>query len=189
MREIDKLDKLGEDAIKANLKKYASTESIITLFKLLDKDLDFFVKNLFEGAQEVKDLQDLGNSYGFKTFFEPKITRGFSYYTGNIFEIQERVTELAEVNPPNTSAIIISINEEKEAIKLAKKLREANISCIPFFEKPSKALEYANSYGIKNAIFIGPDEKSKGKFKLRDLVSGKEQMLAESGIIKALKKD
>jgi len=42
MRELDKLDKIGEDLVKANLKKFADTNQVITLFKLLEKDLSFF---------------------------------------------------------------------------------------------------------------------------------------------------
>src|SRR3989338_790090 len=37
MRELDKLDKIGEDSVKLNLKKYANSNTILTLFKLMDK--------------------------------------------------------------------------------------------------------------------------------------------------------
>src|SRR3989338_7693535 len=38
MRELDKLDKIGEDALKTNLKKYADANQILTLFKILEKN-------------------------------------------------------------------------------------------------------------------------------------------------------
>jgi len=88
MRELDKIEKIGEDTVKANLRKYADPNQILTLFKLLAKPLDFFVKNLFDGAEEVKKLQSLGKIYGFKTKFNPFMVRGLAYYTGNIFEIK-----------------------------------------------------------------------------------------------------
>lgn len=86
MRELDKLDKLGEDAIKTNLKKYADANQILTLFKLLEKDLSFFMKNLFDGAEELFKLKDMGKWYGYTVKFNPFLVRGLSYYTGNVFE-------------------------------------------------------------------------------------------------------
>ncbi len=86
MRELDKLDKLGEDTVKLNLKKYADANQIITLFKLLEKDLAFFMKNLFDGAEELFKLKDLGKWYGYTAKFNPFLMRGLSYYTGNVFE-------------------------------------------------------------------------------------------------------
>jgi len=87
MKELDKMGKIGEDAVKANLRKYGDTDQIITLFKLLEKDITFFEKNLFEGAEDIKKLQDFSKIYGFKIKFNPYLARGLSYYTGNIFEI------------------------------------------------------------------------------------------------------
>lgn len=86
MRELDKLDKLGEDTVKMNLKKYADANQIITLFKLLEKDLAFFMKNLFDGAEDLFKLKNLGKWYGFNATFSPFLMRGLSYYTGNVFE-------------------------------------------------------------------------------------------------------
>jgi intein/homing endonuclease len=83
MREIDKLDKIGEDIVKANLKKYADTNQIITLFKLLEKDLAFFVSNMFDGAEDIIKLRELGKKHGFAVVFDPLLVRGLSYYTGN----------------------------------------------------------------------------------------------------------
>jgi len=87
MRELDKMEKLGEDSVKANIRKYADTNQVLTLFKLLDKSFEFFVKNLFDGAEELKELKERANQLGVKTEFNPFMVRGLSYYTGNIFEI------------------------------------------------------------------------------------------------------
>ena len=87
MRELDKIEKLGTDVVKANLKKYTSTNQVITLFKLLEKNLSFFLDNAFEGSEELDDLINKCKLYGIKTRFNPSMVRGFSYYTGNIFEI------------------------------------------------------------------------------------------------------
>lgn len=223
MREIDKIDKIGEDTVKANLRKYANTTQVLTLFKMLEKPLDFFVKNLFDGAEEIKKLQDLGKVYGFKFKFNPFMVRGLTYYTGNIFEIKvqdkkdtiaaggrydkvvgrflnkkmpavgisfslERITDLANIKPEKTKAILISLNQDEKTIKLAQKFRKANIPCTIAFGKPTNALEYANSYEIPYAIFIGREEISEKKFKLKNLETGDEKLLSEKQLIGKLKK-
>jgi len=86
MRELDKLEKLGEDEVKANLKKFTSANQVITLFKLLEKDLSFFKKNAFPGSEELEEFIETAKFYGIKVRFNPIMTRGFAYYTGNVFE-------------------------------------------------------------------------------------------------------
>ncbi len=220
MKELDKKDKIGEDMIKLNLKKYADQNQIITLFKLLEKDLKFFIGNAFDGAKEIQELQLKCKKYSLNIKFNPYMIRGFSYYTGNIFEIIqpgkyslagggrydksvgkylgkempavgisfgfERVVQLANIELETIKAIVISLKQDNETIKLTKKLRESNISCIPSFEKVGKALEFANALQIPYAIFIGEDEIKKEKYKLRDMRLGTEKFLTESQIIKEL---
>lgn len=86
LREIDKIDKVGEDAVKSELIKYADKDQIVSLFKTLRKDMGFFVKQKFEGASELVELMELCKQYKIKAEFSPFLLRGFSYYTGNIFE-------------------------------------------------------------------------------------------------------
>ena len=43
-----------------------------------------------------------------------------------------------------------------------------------YYGKPSKALEYANSYGYERVIFIGKEEIKIGKYKIKDMKTGKE---------------
>lgn len=89
MRELDKIDKIGEDTVKMNLKKYADSNQILTLFKLLEKNLAFFKENAFDGANELLELQKKCKMRGVNIIFDPFLIRGLSYYTGNIFEIKE----------------------------------------------------------------------------------------------------
>ncbi len=88
MRELDKIDKLGIDNVKSNLKKYADSNQILTLFKLLEKDIKFFQDNAFDGAAELSSLIEKCEDYGVKISTNLSLIRGFSYYTGNIFEIK-----------------------------------------------------------------------------------------------------
>lgn len=222
IKEMDKIDKVGEDEVKTNLRKYADTNQVLALFKLMAKPLDFFVKNLFDGAEEIQGLVDKAKMYGLKIEFNPYLARGLSYYTGNIFEIVgenkgsiagggrydrlvgkylnreipaigisfglERLCSLAKIKVKTTKAIIISVDQNKESIALAKKLRKDKISCITFFDKIGKAMDYANSYKIPYVIFVGKDEVDKKKYKLKDMQSGQESLLSEKQLIAKLKK-
>jgi len=89
MRELDKLEKIGEDNVKSNLKKYLDSNKILTLFKMLEKGLPFFKENAFDGAQDLLDLQKECLLYGVKIKFNPYLMRGLAYYTGNIFEVKQ----------------------------------------------------------------------------------------------------
>ncbi len=223
MKELDKIDKIGEDNVKLNLKKYADTNQILTLFKLMEKDLRFFKENAFDGAQQISELIEKCSNYGVGIKFNPFMIRGLSYYTGNIFEVKqengketiaaggrydklvgrfldkeipavgisfglERVTQLAKVDIEKPKAVIISINKDEEMIKLAKKLRKENISCITFSGKTGKAMEYANSLEIPYVIFVGEEEIKKKKLTLKDMKSGEEKEIPEKQLIKDLKK-
>jgi len=89
MKELDKIDKIGEDHVKSNLRKYADANQILTLFKLLEKDISFFKSNAFEGAGELEELEKKCGLYGVKIQVTPTLIRGLSYYTGNIFEVRQ----------------------------------------------------------------------------------------------------
>jgi histidyl-tRNA synthetase len=89
MRELDKIDKLGWDQVKSNLRKYADANQIVTLFKLLEKDLKFFLENAFDGSGELASLVEKCNEAGIKEVkINLSMVRGFGYYTGNIFEVK-----------------------------------------------------------------------------------------------------
>jgi len=223
MRELDKIEKLGQDAVKTNLRKYTSANQVLTLFKLLEKNIEFYKENAFDGAVELESLVDICKSYGIKVSINPYLTRGFGYYTGNIFEIKEpgkssiaaggrydktvgkylnreipavgisfgleRLSQLAKIDVKQSiKVLIISINQDKEAIKLSKKLRKSKIPCITTFGQPGKQLEYANSQNIPYAIFIGEEESKAKKFKLKEMSSGTEKLLTEKQILKTLGK-
>jgi histidyl-tRNA synthetase len=222
MRELDKLDKIGEDQVKGNLRKIAETSQIITLFKLLEKPLDFFVKNLFEGSEDVKKLVEVGKDYGVKIRFNPYMIRGLAYYTGNIFEVKveggkdaicaggrydgivgkylgktipavgisfglERLSEFAQVKPKRTKVILLSLSQNKKTIGIAQKLRKGGVACLVFFGKPGKALDFANSLEIPYVVFVGKEEISESKYKLKDMKSGDEKLLSEKQLLSKLK--
>ncbi len=212
LREIDKLDKIPVKEVEKNLKKIVSDKSAKKLFFYFKKNLSYFVKNNFRGADELRELEGLGKLYGFKIKFTPTLMRGFSYYTGNVWEIWSKGKKAAlagggryddkvgkyinrkipavgisfgtlmdyeklDITDNATQYLIISLNKDRESIKLAQKLRNKGKSCIIYDGRPSKALEYANSHFIQKAVFVGEKEIKSEKFKMKDMKTGKESVL------------
>ena len=197
LREIDKYDKIGEKEIRANLKKF-KVERIVNA---LMEGEDYFSK--FRSYKDILELIKYCKIYGVKVLFSPTVVRGLSYYNGNVFEIKakgvketligggsykfegiqctgisfglDRISILAKVDDNKEKILIISLNEDKEAIKIAGKLRAKGETVSVYYGKPSKALEYANSYGYERAIFIGKEEVKKEKYKIKDMKTGKER--------------
>jgi histidyl-tRNA synthetase len=200
IKEIDKLDKIEEREIINNLKKYKA-EKILEIFKKPEK---YFEK--YENYREIKELKMACLLYGIKINFQPTLARGLSYYNSSVFEVKteemkesvcgggsyifnniqcsgisfglERLSQLTKINIKNNSCLIISLDQDKKSIELASKLRETGTSITLMFGKPSKALEYANSYNINYVLFVGEDEVKKKKFKIRNMKTGKEQFLS-----------
>lgn len=208
IKELDKLDKLPEQEVRANLKKYKADK----LINIVKKPESYFKKYNF--YKEIQALEQYCKSYGVAVKFQPSLARGLAYYNSSVFEIKtkgmkesiagggsylingiqstgisfglDRIAVLSKIKIDNIKAIIISIVQDKASIKLAESLRKQQVSCF-IMDKLSKALDYANSQGIPFAIFIGAEELKKKKFKLRDMKTGKELLLNELELIKKLK--
>jgi len=190
-----------------NLKKIGA-EKLVKIFTGKEKD---FVKYNF--YKEIKELKKYCKSYGVSVEFRPFLARGLSYYNGSVFEVWskelkvslagggsylvdkvqasgiafgfEPINLLAKVDGDKTKVQIISVGQDKEAIELAGKLRGAGISTILLLDKSiGKALDYANSKGVAKVIFVGAEEVKKGKFKVKDMKTGKEEFLGEDKILK-----
>ncbi len=201
IKEIDKLDKLPATEVKKNLKKY-SAEDVLEVFKKPEK---YFER--FQTYKKIQELQELLKTYGIEknTKFQPSLARGLSYYNGTVFEVKikgvretitaggsyefnnvqctgisfglDRLSGLSKIKAIKNKILIVSLNEDKQAIKIANKLRKLNNVVSIYYGKPSKALEYANSYKFNQTIFVGAKEVKQKKFKVKDMKTGKEKTL------------
>src|SRR3989338_860591 len=84
-----------------------------------------------------------------------------------------------------TKVYVIPINAFEDSLKIAEELRNENVSVdIDLTGKgPSKNLQYANSLGIPYVLFVGEEELKQGKVKLKDMVSGKEQLMSAEELV------
>jgi len=210
IKEIDKLDKLPEKEIKQNLKKYKA-ENLLTIFK---KPESYFKK--YKAYEEIQNLKKTAQLYKLKLNFQPFLARGLSYYNGSIFEIKsqnlketiiaggeylinniqatgislglERLELITKIQTQSKKILIISLNQDKTAITLAEKIRKQNIPTQIYYNKPGKALDYANSNNIPLVIFLGETEVKQNKLKLKNMNTGKEKLISEKQLEKKLKK-
>ncbi len=208
INEIDKFDKISQKEIKDNLKKYGA-EKVLEIVK---KDRDFFKK--YDAYSEIEEFEKYLKNYGIKAEFQPSLSRGLSYYNGTVFEVKtskmketicgggsyefegvqctgislglDRLSSLLKIKEDKRRVLIVSLNEDRKAIEIAKKLRNFGNYVSIFYGKPSKALEYANSYGIQQVIFVGAQEVKKKVFKVKDMITGRERVLV---LEKRTKKD
>jgi len=199
LREVDKIDKLPETEVRQNLKKL-NAENVLNSFKKGEK---YFSQ--FESYKEVIGLIEYCKSYGVKVLFSPNIVRGLSYYNGSVYEIRakgirssvagggsymfngiqstgisfslERLEVVSRLKLKKDKWLIVSLEQDVAAIKLAQRLRSKGKIVSLYYGKPSKALEFANSYNYNKAIFVGAKEIKVKKFKVKLMSTGKESVL------------
>ncbi|MCX6750075.1 MAG: ATP phosphoribosyltransferase regulatory subunit [Candidatus Pacearchaeota archaeon] len=151
----------------------------------LSRGLSYYNGTVFEiktDKMNDKSKISLASNSSSVTWMKETICGGGSYEfngvqcTGISFGL-DRLSMLADFNFTKNSVLIVSLNEDKQAIKIADMLRERGDAVSIFYGKPSKALEYANSWNIKQVIFVGAEEVKTKKFKVKDMITGKEKTL------------
>ncbi|MAG91934.1 histidine--tRNA ligase [Candidatus Woesearchaeota archaeon] len=236
---IDKLEKMGIDVVKGELKKQDIDDK--TIGKIIDilnikgnnEEKIAQIKNMIkesEGLEEIQQLLKFLKNINFEADFDVSLARGLSYYTGTVAEtfiknsnVKSSVCAggrydnmigafLGKGNFPavgvsfgvdriydaikqknkqktNTKIYVIPIKTLDESMKIAQKLRDAGINTdIDSMDRgPSKNLEFANSLGIPYVVFVGKKELEDNKLKLRDMKSGKEELMSIDDVIKKLK--
>ncbi len=113
---------------------------------------------------------------------------GFSFGLDTIVEVLklERKLEVKSL----IQLYVIPIGTPKESFQVTQQLREAKIRCdIDLNGRGiSKNLDYANTLGIPYVLFVGEDELKAGKFKLKNMKEGSEEMLTLEDVKKKLEK-
>ena len=101
---VDKMDKLPEDVIQAQLSDLGlSSDSISTILSVLGiTDLDSLSSALNSDSEALIELQSLFSlceSYGISEWvsFDASVVRGLAYYTGPVFEAHDRAGSLRAI--------------------------------------------------------------------------------------------
>jgi len=165
------------------LEKYCNYYGIKIKFQpTLARGLSYYTGNVFEIKSNIKANEDISINSSEVRQIKESICGGGTYMVGdNIasgisFSI-ERLMAVSNILIDIEKILIVSLNEDKKAIEISKKLRKRGKNVSIFFGKPSKALDYANSYGIKKVLFVGKKEVEQKKFKIKDMKTGKEVLV------------
>jgi len=206
IRELDKLDKLSAKDVADNLKKIGC-ERVLKIFTGSEKNLE-----KYKFYREIQELKKLCKMYGVEVIFRSFLARGLSYYNGTVFEIWsdelgvslvgggsylvgdiqatgisfglEPLFLLSDVEGERVEVLVLSLGEDKVAVDLAERLRGKGVRTMLLMDKAiGKGLEYADGKGVGKVVFVGADEVKMGKFKVRDMVSGKEEMVSMEGVL------
>jgi histidyl-tRNA synthetase len=197
IREIDKLDKLKKSEIAKNLEKF-NAQKILNIF---DGDEKGFEKYKF--YEKIKELKTFCKLFNIDVIFKPTLMRGLSYYNGTVFEVWgkdinvsiggggsylvndmqttgfsfglEPISLISKLEGDPIEYLILSLDQDKEAIKVANSLRENEKSVQLMMDKTiKKGLEYANAKNISNVIIIGEEEVKSSEYKVKNMKTGKE---------------
>jgi len=104
--------------------------------------------------------------------------------------ITEALKQLAKQQDKTVvKAYVVPIRTPVEANQLTQELRDAGINAdTDIMERGiSKNLDYASMLGIPYVVFVGRKELDQGLYKLKDMRSGEETMLAKSDLLERLK--
>ncbi len=113
---------------------------------------------------------------------------GFSFGLSTILDVLKGGKEFKEKT--SAKVYIIPIQTIKESLQIVQRLRAKNISVDMDLNGKGigKNLEYASTQGIPYVLIIGGDEVKQKKVLLRDMQSGKQELLELKEVIKRLKK-
>ncbi len=105
---------------------------------------------------------------------------GISFGIEPITEVMKKLNTEEQKVQTVTQVYVIPIQTAAESVQLCEKLRKLGIKTDMDLSGKgiSKNLDYANKMGIPYVLFVGEDELSQGKFKLKDMKSGEENLMS-----------
>jgi histidyl-tRNA synthetase len=233
---LDKLEKVGAEGVAEELREKGLKEKEIgRLLELAaisgsneERIAQLREMTKSEGLQEIEELFRYLDRPD-QVLFTPSLARGLAYYTGTVFEVYLKSSELTsslaaggryddligrfvgtdeeipavgisfglepimeakresqvESRKSKVEVFVIPIGTVEESRRIAQRLRRAGIRTDMDLvgRGVSANLQYANAYDIPYVLLVGPDELAQDKVKLRDMESGKEELLTVEEVI------
>lgn len=139
------------------------------------------VFEIFDEEQKYRSLAGGGRYDKMIEMFkgEPAPATGFALGYATLLLLLKEKNLLPEVKP-NPDYYVAAVNDsvKEKAVEIAYKLRKRySVEFDLMNRNLSNQLKYANSINAKKVIIIGPDELKQGKVKVKDMSSGKEEMV------------
>ncbi|MFH1592659.1 MAG: histidine--tRNA ligase [Candidatus Woesearchaeota archaeon] len=193
----EKLEKISKIINKEGIKELKEVlkyfEKDVEFDPTLARGLAYYTGTVFEIVLKNKDLGcSVGGGGRYDKMIGSFVGKGEIPATGISFGLEPLsycISKLRKGKKTNTELFIIPIKTTEKSLKIAKKLRDSNINTdIDLNNRNiSKNLNYANKKDIPYVLFIGEKELKQKKFKLRNMITGKEQLFTLEKLTKYLK--
>ncbi len=196
INEIIMIEKLEElEKLRMNKLAKEGLDELKAVFNLVPKEfvkldlstargLSYYTGNVFEAFDREGKFRSIAGGGRYDNLVEqyggektPATGFAIGYATLSLL-LQER----KKMPKPDKGVdfFIAVINDEvrEKALKICSELRKRYSVDIDLMRRPlSKQLNYANSINAKKVIIVGPDELKKGNVKIKNMESGKEEIM------------
>ncbi|MFT5884197.1 MAG: histidyl-tRNA synthetase [Arcticibacterium sp.] len=125
------------------------------------------------------------------TFGLPDVSGvGISFGVDRIYDVLDELNLFPKNATASTQVLLTNFDKTsaKACLPLLRKLRESEIASelYPTGAKMKKQFDYANKKGIPYVMAVGSDEIKAGKYSLKNMLTGEQESLLLSEIIKKL---
>ena len=183
--------KIGLEGI-SEIENLMKIKSDFTLDFTLARGLSYYTSTIFEVVPTNNNIgslcgggryDDLTEIFGYKNISGI----GISFGIERIIEILNTNNLFPKKIESNNNVLISYLSNDliKNSLELANKLREKGIPTDLYSEKAKlkKQLQYANNNNIPFVIIIGEDEIKNGKYMLKNMKDGNQNLLTINEII------
>ena len=202
---IDKMDKIGGDAVNAELREKGIDETAIEkLQPILNlqgsnneklERLQGILQNSPTGLKGIEELTTVFNYLeGLSIGTEVKNMSGvgISFGADRIFDVMQQLNLFPEDNKATTQILFVNFGakEERYCLPLMQQLRAAGINTEIYPEpaKMKKQMGYADKKGIPFVALVGETEMQENKIALKNMATGEQQNITLAQAVEILKK-
>ena len=207
--KIEKLEKLGfnSEIFKEGLEELKEVVKYVRLFNVEEKNftvdltiargLDYYTGTVYEtnlvGYESIGSICSGGRYENLASYYTKKNLPGVGISIGltrlfyNLKELGLLKSSKKSISKVGVIPMGVGI---EEAVKISNILRENNIPNEIYKEdtKIKNKFSYANNLDIPYVIIIGEEEKEKGLYTLKNMISGEQNMLTAEKILEVLNK-
>ena len=206
--KLEKLEQLGFNSyiFKEGLQELKEVVKYVRLFNVEEKNftvdltiargLDYYTGTVYEtnlvGYESIGSICSGGRYENLASYYTKKNLPGVGISIG-LTRLFYNLKEIGLLNTTKKSISKVGIipmgSEFEEAVNISNLLRENNIPNEIYKEdsKIKNKFSYANNLDIPYVIIIGQEEKEKGMFTIKNMITGDQNMLSASDILKILK--
>ena len=207
--KIEKLEKLGfnSEIFKEGLEELKEVVKYVRLFNVEEKNfvvdltiargLDYYTGTVYEtnlvGYESIGSICSGGRYENLASYYTKKNLPGVGISIGltrlfyNLKELGLLKSSKKSISKVGVIPMGVGI---EDAVKISNVLRENNIPNEIYKEdaKLKNKFSYANNLDIPYVIIIGEEEKEKGLYTLKNMISGEQNMLTAEKILEVLNK-